>query len=427
MTAVIGIFNKTGLALAADSAVTISGGNEKKIYNTAYKIFTLSKYHPVSVMLYNSATFMDVPWEILIKEFRKTIGRNSYDTLQEYQDNFLEYLKQNINYIDKRIQEDTLHSFIDFVFQKTLNEVAEKNVDMIEKQKSQKAKKELIKKQLKVKIEHLLNTYKNNEPLTDFKNYKYDQFKAKHLQYLNDSYSKYYSILELSNVLKNKLFRIIFHIIISNNFWSSWTGLVFAGFGDKELYPNCLPIKIGEVFDNKIRYYIDADNKAIIGDSLSSAIRPFAQRDVIDTILSGIDNNLEKTIYESFETFLSDFLSLLKNEIEKDELKIKIDKIDIRKMINVFAENFQKTKQETHIRPLMSSISTLSKEDLAELAESLIYLTYLKRRISFSEESVGGPIDVAIITKGDGFVWIKRKHYFNKELNQDFIYKYLEE
>ena len=75
----------------------------------------------------------------------------------------------------------------------------------------------------------------------------------------------------------------------------------------------------------------------------------------------------------------------------------------------------------------MSSISTLSKEDLAELAESLIYLTYLKRRMSFSEESVGGPIDVALITKGDGFVWIKRKHYFNKELNQDFIYKYLKE
>ena len=73
----------------------------------------------------------------------------------------------------------------------------------------------------------------------------------------------------------------------------------------------------------------------------------------------------------------------------------------------------------------MSSIASLSKEDLAELAESLVYLTYLKRRMSFSEESVGGPIDVAIITKGDGFVWLKRKHYFDKELNHDFIHRYL--
>ena len=46
-----------------------------------------------------------------------------------------------------------------------------------------------------------------------------------------------------------------------------------------------------------------------------------------------------------------------------------------------------------------------------------IYMTYLKRRISFAEGSVGGPVDVAVISKGDEFVWIKRKHNFNKELN----------
>ncbi len=33
------------------------------------------------------------------------------------------------------------------------------------------------------------------------------------------------------------------------------------------------------------------------------------------------------------------------------------------------------------------------------MAESLLYLTYLKRRITFAEESVGGPVDVAIISK----------------------------
>jgi 20S proteasome alpha/beta subunit len=35
MTAVICILNKTGVAVAADSAVTVSAINQKKIYNTA--------------------------------------------------------------------------------------------------------------------------------------------------------------------------------------------------------------------------------------------------------------------------------------------------------------------------------------------------------------------------------------------------------
>ena len=57
MTAVIGILNKNGMTMAADSAVTVTGGNSKKIYNTANKIFTLSKFHPVGIMIYSSSSF----------------------------------------------------------------------------------------------------------------------------------------------------------------------------------------------------------------------------------------------------------------------------------------------------------------------------------------------------------------------------------
>jgi hypothetical protein len=39
-------------------------------------------------------------------------------------------------------------------------------------------------------------------------------------------------------------------------------------------------------------------------------------------------------------------------------------------------------------------------------------------------ETVGGAIDVAVISKGDGFVWIKRKHYFRPELNGHFQENY---
>ena len=37
--------------------------------------------------------------------------------------------------------------------------------------------------------------------------------------------------------------------------------------------------------------------------------------------------------------------------------------------------------------------------------------------VTTSAESVSGPIDVAVISKGDGFVWIKRKQYFDPQLN----------
>ena len=45
------------------------------------------------------------------------------------------------------------------------------------------------------------------------------------------------------------------------------------------------------------------------------------------------------------------------------------------------------------------------------------------RKHSMDIESVGGAIDVAVISKKDGFVCIKRKHYFDMAYNHHFLNK----
>ena len=52
-------------------------------------------------------------------------------------------------------------------------------------------------------------------------------------------------------------------------------------------------------------------------------------------------------------------------------------------------------------------------------------MTAFRRKMAFgSLESVGGPVDVAVISKGDGLVWVKRKHYFPQEKNAHFFDNY---
>ena len=64
-------------------------------------------------------------------------------------------------------------------------------------------------------------------------------------------------------------------------------------------------------------------------------------------------------------------------------------------------------------------IDSMPGVKLAILAETLANnTTAFKRRISLSAETVGGPVDVLLITKGDGPVWIKRKHYFDPDINR---------
>ena len=72
MTTEIAVINRLGVALATDSAVTISGGSDSKVFDTGDKLFELSGTHPVGVMVNGNLDFLGVPWEILIKDFRES-------------------------------------------------------------------------------------------------------------------------------------------------------------------------------------------------------------------------------------------------------------------------------------------------------------------------------------------------------------------
>jgi hypothetical protein len=86
-----------------------------------------------------------------------------------------------------------------------------------------------------------------------------------------------------------------------------------------------------------------------------------------------------------------------------------------------FVTQLKEWRVANHIMPLVDVIAVLPKEELAAMAESLVNLTCLKRKMSLNAETVGGPIDVLVISKGEGLIWIKRKHYFKKELNPHYF------
>jgi hypothetical protein len=206
-------------------------------------------------------------------------------------------------------------------------------------------------------------------------------------------------------------------------FYNFYSGLVFVGYGRLEVFPSIIPVNISVAVNNRLRWYDDENKKAVITHSQSSAIRPFAQTDVIDTVLSGIDPTLNKLFLQQFQDFIVKNNNTIANQVEHLDVGLagRIRSIDTNVLASSLNNFINKERKRYYIEPLMGAISTLSKEDLAEMAESLIYVTYLKRRFTFAEESVGGPVDVAVITKGDGFIWIKRKHYFNPELNPNYF------
>ncbi len=427
MSSVIGILNKQAVALAADSAVTISSRENRKIFNTANKIFTLSKRNPVGVMIYNSAAFMGTPWEIIIKMYREQLKDRSFKTVEAYQKNFLKYLRGKNFFSDRHEEDSALADFFLFWLYVLKDEIKKQNQSLFVNQTSEKKKKifELLDKN----VTGFIKNVENKEVCSDFKKYTQRSFSA-YTKAVFDQCLEW--VFEPDNLkppesLKVKLRRFLYYQTISKDFYLNYSGLIFVGYGDDEIYPQLIPVNVSFVLDDKLRYFVDINMSANISSKNNAVIRPFAQIDVINTILSGIDPELDSYYMDNFRIFLNKYNQLVAKKIgeQSTELAELIRGLDIQNVIDEYINVNRKIRRDNYIVPLMDAVASLSKEDLAEMAESLIYLTYLKRRITFKEESVGGPVDVALITKGDGFIWIKRKHYFDPKLNHHFFKNYL--
>jgi len=65
------------------------------------------------------------------------------------------------------------------------------------------------------------------------------------------------------------------------------------------------------------------------------------------------------------------------------------------------------------------AIPTMPIQDAIDLARYLVEVTIGFTRFSIMKQpkAVGGPIEIAVITKHEGFRWVQRKHFYPAELN----------
>lgn len=144
----------------------------------------------------------------------------------------------------------------------------------------------------------------------------------------------------------------------------------------------------------------------------------------------GIDYYLGKAYLEAEGGYISELPKLFAQEFishldrynspEKQQIEEQIVS-SCNQVIEIFNQRMENFRREQFVIPITNTVSLLPKSDLGALAEALVHLTAIKRRFSLESETVAEPIDVAIISKGDGFIWIKRKHYFKPDLNLGFF------
>ena len=431
MTAEVAVMNKQAIALAADSAVTFGRETEQKIFTSASKIFTLSKYQPVGVMIYGNASLMDVPWETIIKVYRSHLGKRTLKTISAYAEDFLSFLAENEQLFPEDVQNWYVDSLIYTHFQFIANEVKE-SVDKIITEESSIGD-EIVKKITSQVVKNYFERWKEAELSLSVPEGFTARLRQKYRNSIRNLKQRVFENLPLTRQSSRQLTEIAINLFTkfpSGLVTSNHSGIVIAGFGTNDVFPVLESFSVESKVDNCLKY--KKERGVNINLQNDATIIPFAQSEMVSTFMTGAAPNYHNTIDRDIEEIFTSYPEVLVDNIDclnqedKENLKQHLKEVG-QKEFEKYRKKLSEYRTDHFINPVMQVVQGLPKDELAAMAESLINLTSFKRRVSMEEETVGGPIDVAVISKGDGFVWIKRKHYFQGELNQQFFANYYKE
>lgn len=314
MTAIVGILNKKGIAIAADSAVTFTNAdksvvkNEKgeeitlfqdKIINSGDKMLRLKDKQSVAIMIVNNAELVQFPWDIIVRWYRKQKDDSGFPHFEDYIEDFM--------------------------------------------------------------------TFVNSKVVKPF-------------------------IKEASYTFDN----------------SHKTSLVFAGYGETEPYPSICKCEVTGIKRGKIQYTKPYDTISI-SDETESSFFAGGQDDIIEAIKYGIQEQRIDDICKRLSVLVKELFKY--PEMYKNAPNFHRDLINQNSICQEAKEIIIKSARE-HYQQQLRLIKGYNLQEMACLAENLIKATELHRKITFQQESVGGLIDLAIITKNDGFQWLNRKSWY---------------
>ncbi|WP_125901275.1 hypothetical protein [Methylobacterium indicum] len=410
MTAEIALLNRSALALAADSAVTLRIGSNQKTYNTAEKIFEFSCNQPIALMIYNNVDFIGIPLDVIIRKHRSECEQR-FATLKQAADEFVSYL------LGVKRPADQERSYFTAVLVEKYQDIFQRGIEEFRTASSKMKGKKLSLNFYGMWTRLILSSLANAKEteMQDFLNdISMDQFKETYGKACDDAVKIVFRPLELTDEHKELLYELAFAIMKSAEGSDFLTGLVFGGFGLSDLFPTLHYFEIDGIYFDRMkiinRSEIDIDRNGDLAQIVS-----FAQKEMAERFIYGID--------KSFRDDIADFVSKVIDKIAETKPRsfTAAEKRTIRReVLKSFHSTLDQFQGYEH-RSILDIVNFMSKKELAEMASALVELTSAKRRFSTAQETVGGPIDVAIVSRSEGFIWIKRKHYFERESNPGFF------
>lgn len=411
MTSEIAVMNQRAVALAADSAVTLIDGGTVVVRNDQRKLFNLIAGRPIGVMFFGVADIMGHPWEQLIEHYQKKVRPKSFAHLQDYAASYTGMLDHLDEFFPADRQKDDykrlLASVYRYVFHlaQYLRETGDDKIGDAEI--------------LSESISRIWHDYQFREDgtargdLACFPQGFAAQVARDHAAIIDELIAYGFAPFKLGANAIQQLKEIAVFAVVKDLFLEDVTGLVFAGFGTEDRYPVCITYLLSAVVGGIVkRAQASVD---VIDTEIRSKIRMFADSEVTHAFIRGIDFGLERRVYGAMRMMLHSMVDQVVgafpgvDSAQREEVRRRFQEGLVPQYLDAFRGMIGDYQQQAYINPVLRVLEIAARTELAETARELVSLNVFKKRIMAQKQTVGGAIDVAVISREAGFQWFTKQ------------------
>lgn len=405
MTSEIAVMNQRAVALAADSAVTLTDGRRVVVRNEQRKLYQLLDGKPIGVMFYGVADMMGHPWDHLIDHFREKNGGRGADTVLDYGAAFTGMLDNLTEFFEPSSYPEEYRRLLASVYGFIL-----RRAKLLQHFDKEAAPKDL----LELAIKQIWRDYQfrpDGSARADLPCFP-QGFATKVL-------SDYRNVIEemigygfaksgIGQGAVAQLHDIAGWCVVKDLFIEEPTGLVFAGFGAKDKYPLLSTWYVSAIVSGIAkRAEMGSDGTS---HENHSGLYLFADSMATQAFLLGIDGELEYRLYQTMDAVMMAYTDQVVEAFQQVEPRKRAAVRDafadkVPSWTNLVRGQIAQYQQQNYIEPLLSVLGIATRGDLADMARELVALNAFKKRILAEEQTVGGNIDVAVISRDGGFQW----------------------
>jgi hypothetical protein len=405
MTSEIAVMNQRAVALAADSAVTLIDGRTVVVRNEQRKLYQLAENQPVGVMFYGVADLMGHPWDHLIDHFQKSV-RGPFAHLGDYGAGFTGMLDHLEEFFPRDKHRDEYRRLLASVFGYILR-LAE-----YFQQTAMQGHADLAI--LDAAIEHVWRDYQfqqDGSPRADLPCFPAgfaSTVQRDHREAIEELIGYGFAQTGLGQQALQRLRDIAVFCVVKDLFLEDVTGLVVGGFGTEDRYPVVSTWFVSAIVSG-IAKRSEVSHDAIDTETRSK-IRIYADSEVTNAFIRGIDFNLERRLYGGFAQMMAGLVDEVVDAFpDADSATRENVRHSYQSAVPMYLEMFRgmmaSYQQQAFINPVLRVLEIATRGDLADTARELVGLNVFKKRIMAQRETVGGEIAVAVISRDGGFQW----------------------